>query len=292
LEGVADGYVGSAVALGQLSFRRTQGLREPLQSPNFSQEDSAMVPTALEIELAHLDAAWVVLGFGIDDVMDKLPGMIRRLGPHSIWFPQTTAMLLGVPPQSKQEMAYILVADHDEEEAAAAAARTAGLLEEDGLLAIIISFGTTAARMLDTNDGVIQIIAARPSDVDERALMIAALLMTLCGNGLIGVDLQDIRTCLLGPSSVAAWLWRGRDGQSVAETVAQVAALRPEYLPPHVTGAVSIPIIPPNWTLGDVVEMADSVSVSESVDLALAAFTDDGPNPLSAMVVFTRLAVA
>jgi len=38
--------------------------------------------------------------------------------------------------------------------------------------------------------------------------------------------------------------------------------------------------------------MAESVSVNESVDLALAAFTDDGPNPISAMVVFTRLTVA
>jgi len=251
-----------------------------------------MVPTALEIELAHLDAAWVVLGFGIDVVMDKLPGMIRRLGPHSIGFPQTTAISLGVPPQCRQDMVYILVADHDEEEATAAAARTARLLEDDGLLAIIISFGTIAATMLDTNDGVIQIIATHPSDVDERALMIAVLLMTVCSNGFIGVDLRDIRTCLLGSGSVAAWLWRGRDGQSVAETVAQVAALRPEYLPFHITGAVAISIIPPTWTLSDVVEMAESVSVNESVDLALAAFTDDGPNPLPAMVVFTRLAVA
>lgn len=251
-----------------------------------------MIPTALEIELAHLDAAWVVLGFGIDDVMDKLPGMIRRLGPHSISFPQTTAMSLGVPPQSKQKMVYILVSDHDEEGAATAAAHAAGYLEEDGQLAIIMSFGAIAAPMLDTDDGVIQIIAARPSNVDERALMIATLLMTACSNGLIGVDLQDLRTCLLGPGSVVAWLWRGRDCQSVAETVAHIAALRPQYLPPHVTGAVSIPIIPPNWTLGDVVEMADCVSVNESVDLALAAFTDDGPNPLSAMVVFTRLAVS
>ena len=55
-----DSCVGSAVALGQLGFRRTQGLREPLQFPNFSKEDRAMIPTALEIELAHLDAAWVV----------------------------------------------------------------------------------------------------------------------------------------------------------------------------------------------------------------------------------------
>lgn len=55
-----------------------------------------MTVTSFEIELADISARWVVVGFSLDRIMDRLPALLRRRGPHSIWFPETTVMSLGL----------------------------------------------------------------------------------------------------------------------------------------------------------------------------------------------------
>lgn len=245
-----------------------------------------MTVTSLEIELADINARWVVVGFGLDQIMDRLPALLRRLGPHSIMFPETTAMSLGVPRLSSMTTsAYILVVNHDVGDAVSDAYHLAWNLAGSERLAMFVSIGRPG-RPLSLPDGTLHVSLPEPVGAEW---VLAALLMAVTSNGLIGIDFSDIRNCLYGVRPTLAWLWQGRVGQAVADAAGDFArAAATAGIPPAgVEGGMVITIVPPLWTLHDIVELSASVAFPESSDQALAAFTDDGPSPVPAAIVFT-----
>lgn len=245
-----------------------------------------MTVTSLEIELASIDARWVVVGFGLDRMMDRLPALLRRLGPHSIWFPETTAMSLGVPRLSSMATsAYILVVNHDDGEAVSDAHQLAWSLAGSERLEMLIGVGQPAGP-LSLPDGTLHLSLTEPACAEW---VVSSLLLAVTSNGLIGIDFSDIRNCLHGAGPVRAWLWQGRSGQAVADAAGDFArAATTARIPPAgVKGAMVITIVPPVWTLHDMVELSACVALPESADQTLAAFTDDGPAPVPAAVVFT-----
>jgi hypothetical protein len=54
-------------------------------------------------------------------------------------------------------------------------------------------------------------------------LVVAALLLAITGNGLVGIDFQDIRDCLHAAGPIRAWLWQGLGRQTIADAARDLA---------------------------------------------------------------------
>ncbi len=245
-----------------------------------------MTVKSLEIDLASIDARWVVVGFGVDGMMDRLPGVLRRLGPHSIRFPETTTMSIGVPRLSSAAMSiYIVVVDHRACGGIAGVQQMVWDLKGSECLAFLISIGEASAQ-LPMPEGALHVTLTEPAGIE---LAVAALLLAVTGNGLIGIDLRDITNCLHAAGPVRAWLWRGLGHQTMANAASNLAQSAAAAGIPgaDIAGATVMTIVPPAWTLHDIVELSGSLQLPEDVDCALAAFTDDGPDPTLAVVAFT-----
>jgi hypothetical protein len=245
-----------------------------------------MTAISLEVDLAAIDARWVVVGFGVDPMMDRLPAMLRRLGPHSIWFPDTTTMSVGVPRLSAMTTsAYIVIVDQRDGGSVAAAKQLVWNLAGSERMAVLISIGASSPQF-PVPEGTLHVSLAKPVGIE---LVVAALLLAVTGNGLIGVDFQDIRDCLHATGPVCAWLWRGVCRQTIADSARDLShsAAEASIPPAGIAGATVITIIPQSWTLHDMVELTGNLRLPEAVDCALAAFTDDGPDPAPAVVALT-----
>lgn len=241
---------------------------------------------SLEIDLVSIDARWVVVGFGVAQIMDSLPALLHRLGPKSTCFPKTTT-LLGVPrPSALDTSAYILVVDHDDDVGRADAQKFACDISRGERLKVLISVGKPS-RSPPVPDGVLHVSLPEPEGAEW---VVASLLMGVTSNGLIGIDFSDIRDCLHAAEPARAWLWQGRSGQAVADTARDLARAAAEAgIPPTgIAGVTVMTVVPPAWTLNDMVELSSGLSLPEDVYRALAAFTDHGLSPVTVAVVFTN----
>lgn len=249
-----------------------------------------MTVMSLEVGLPSANARWVVVGFGVNQMMGRLPGLLRRLGPHSIGFPETTAVSLGVLRETAAATsAYIVVVDLEGGEASANADQFLHSLTGGEHLEVLITIGAPLAPILAPN-GALQLVLTQPAGSE---LAIASLLMAVTGNGLVGVDLGDIRGCLHAKGPARIWLWQGRGDQPAASAARDLlrSATQARIPPAGIAGATVMAVVPPVWTLHDIVELTGSLPLPEEVDRALAAFTDDGPDAAPVAVVFTYSAL-
>lgn len=238
--------------------------------------------TSLEIPLAH-PARWVVVGFGTD--LSGITGLLSRLGPRSRSFPQVFTLSLVPPQRDPAPTAYILVVDHGAEDAFAEASRFVRDLAADAQVPVLISIGEPPTPV----PAVAPALHLALTHAAGHDLIVASLVLALTGSGWVGVDLEDIRRCLRVSGPVRAWLWQGEETHSVTEATRALLryASGTGFPPADIKGATVIPIVPPGWTLHDIVELASSVPLPARLDRALAAFTDDRLDPVPAVVVLT-----
>lgn len=245
-----------------------------------------MPTTSLEINLTDIEARWVVVGFGVDDMMARLPETLRQLGPHSIRFPETIILSLGVPRLSDAaKTSYIVVVASGECSAKTDAREFIRDRAGSGCMAVLMAFGDCSVEW-SVPLGMLHL--SMPQSAGGE-MVVAALLLAATGNGFVGVDFSDIRDCLHARGPVRVWLWRGLCTQTIADAARDLAQFAAEAgMPPTgMTGATVMAIVPPSWTLHDIVELTGNLRLPEAVDCAMAAFTDDGPDPAPAVVAFT-----